>query len=268
MKISAIVFTFWPEEEGYIEACLKTISWADEIIAIDNGAGEATLNIVQKYTKKIHKTDSKDFSERHNLGSKFATGDWLLFIDSDERLSHPLKDEILTAINSAEFDAYQFWRVPYFLGKKVRFGDRNPDLVTRLFRKDKLTRWTGEIHESSNVNGKIGKLTSPFFHLTQRSIFQMIEKTINYSEHEAHLRFENNHPPVVWWRLIRVMLSEFYLRMVKYQGFRQGTQGWIVGLFQTFSIFIVYARLWELQQRPPLENLYKSIDQKITSEFL
>lgn len=263
MKLSVVVFTFWPDEKNYIEAALKTVSWADEIIVIDNGTTPQTLAICKKYTSKIFSTASKDFAQHHNLGKEKASGDWLLYIDADERVSPKLKQEVLENIKNPSADAFELHRVNYFLGKEVRFGDRYPDFVTRLFKKDKLIGWEGEIHESSKVSGKIARLNSPLYHLTHRDIYSMMAKTVNFAEHEATLRLKINHPPITGWRLLRVLLSELYTRLIKYQGVRGGTEGWIDGIFQAFSLFIVYARLWELQRKPSLSETYKEIDKKI-----
>ena len=260
--ISAITFIYWPEEVEVLENCLKSLAFCDEIIVIDNGAPENAVAIAKKYTDKIFKSNDSSFAARHNIGKEKAKGDWLLYIDSDERISKKLGDEIKTI---GDADAYQLLRVNYFLGKEVKFGEKVPEYVTRLFRKDKLRNWTGEIHESSNVEGKIGKLNSPLYHLTHRDIFTMVEKTINFGEREANIRFKINHPPVVGWRLLRVIVTEFFNRIIKLQGWRQGTEGWIDGLLQTFSLFIVYARLWEKQQKITLSEKYKELDKKILS---
>lgn len=261
--ISAITFIFSQEEADYIEPCLQSLSWADEIIVIDNGAPKETLDIVKKYTKKIFPSDSKNFDVRHNFAAQKASGNWLLYIDADERISSKLKDEIASELKAPKFDAYKLQRINFYLGKEVKYGDHLPDYVTRLFNKEKLQGWSGEIHESTKVNGKVGKMNSPLYHLTHRDIFTMVEKTINYSQHEANLRFNADHPPVVWWRLIRVFLTELWTRIIVMQGWRQGTEGWIDGLLQSFSMFIVYARLWEMQRREALSQTYKSLDQKI-----
>ena len=144
--VSAIVFIFWPEEEDHFEVCLKTLSWVDEIIVIDNGASKKTSNLAKKYHGRIIKTDSKSFAQRHNLGANEAKGDWLLFIDADERISKDLQQEIAREIVHPTADAYELNRINFYLGKKVRFGDRYPDYVARLFYKTKLKEWTGDIH--------------------------------------------------------------------------------------------------------------------------
>jgi len=175
-----------------------------------------------------------------------------------------LGEEITTAVSGSRYSAYSFLRVNFFLGKEVKFGDRYPDRITRLFKKDQLGDWTGSVHESAKIAGEIGELTKPLYHLTHRDIFTMVDKTINFSQHEAQIRFDANHPPVVWWRLIRVFVSEFFNRIIKMQGWRQGTEGWIDGIFQAFSLFVVYARLWELQRKPSLKETYRELDRKIS----
>ncbi len=261
--LTVILFTFWPEEKEYISAALESVKWANEIIVIDNGADADTLNIVRKYTDKIYPSSSTDFSQRHNLGKEKAGGDWLLYLDADERVSATLREEMQKELKNPQYCAYKLRRVNFFLGKEVRYGDRYPDYLTRLFKKDKLKGWSGEIHETSRVDGPIGELYKPLYHLTHRDIYTMMAKTINFSDHEAKLRFANNHPPVSWWRLLRIMATEFWQRFIKYQAWRQGTEGWLDGLFQVFSFFIVYVRLWELQRKEPLAETYRNIDKKI-----
>lgn len=262
-EISAVVFTGYKEEEEFLDVFLKNISFCDEIIVIEDSISKEAIEIVKKYTKKIYHEGSKDFSLRHNLGKEKASCDWILYIDADERVSTKLQEEIKNVVNNPNADAYQLRRVNYFLGKEVRFGDRFPDFVTRLFKKDKLIGWEGKIHESSKVNGTIGKLNEPLYHFTHRDIFSMVKKTIIFSEYEAELRIMANHPKIVWWRLVRVFLTEFYNRIIKMQGWRQGTEGWIDGIFQAFSLFVVYARLWEKQRKPSLNETYKLLDQEI-----
>lgn len=267
--ISAITFVYWPEEVEVLENCLKSLAFCDEMIVIDNGAPENVVAIAKKYTDKIFISNDSSFAARHNLGKEKAAGDWLLYVDSDERVSKKLAEEVKTVIKEtplekeSPFQAFQVLRVNYFLGKEVKFGEKVPEYVTRFFKKDKLRDWTGDIHESSNVEGKIDKLNSPLYHLTHRDIFTMVEKTINFSEREAALRLRSGHPPIVGWRLLRVIITEFFNRIIKLQGWRQGTEGWIDGILQSFSLFIVYARLWEKQQKMPLAEKYKEIDEKI-----
>lgn len=261
--VSAVVFIFWPEEIELIETCLKTLNWVDEIVVIDNGAPKGVVEIAKRYTNKIFFCESKNFAQRHNFAKEKCSGDWVLFIDSDERISIALAKRIKEKLLNPDASAYQLNRINYFLGKRVRYGERCPDYVTRLFKKELLKPWTGEIHESSHVDGAVVKLEEPFFHLTHRDLYSMVEKTINFAENEAKLRIKVNHPPIVWWRLVRVFVTELFHRIIIHQGWRQGTEGWIDGIFQAFSIFVVYARVWELQKGKTMVQIHQDIDKNI-----
>ena len=75
----------------------------------------------------------------------------------------------------------------------------------------------------------------------------MLDKTIQWSKIEAELRYKSGHPPMSWWRFIRVMLTAFYDSYIKQKGYSVGTAGFIESMFQAYSMFITYARLWEMQ---------------------
>ncbi len=105
------------------------------------------------------------------------------------------------------------------------------------------------MHERPIFKGKLGYLKNSMFHLTHRDLGSMVEKTKEWSVIEANLLFQAHHPPVTWWRILKVMTSEFCQRFVKQQAWRDGTVGWIEGLFQVFNRFLIYARLWELQNQ-------------------
>ena len=122
-------------------------------------------------------------------------------------------------------------------------------------RRKKLKRWEGRLHEEPVFEGQLGHLQEPMVHLTHRDLSSMIEKTSSWSKIEAELLDQAGHPPVTWWRILRVMLSEFWERGIKKQGFRDGTVGWIEVIFQMFSRFVTYVRLWESQkQKLPQSN--------------
>ena len=140
--------------------------------------------------------------------------------------------------------------------------------MERLFRKDKLISWYGEVHESPKVSGLVGELTIPLIHITHRDIESMIKKTIEWSKIEAELRYKADHPMVVWWRFPRVMLTQFLEYFIRQGGWRNGVEGWIESLFQAFSIFITYVRLWEIQKEQQTENLPDEAFQKTRKDSI
>ncbi len=248
-KISIVIIT--RNEEEMIEDCLKSSSWADEIILLDTGSTDKTIKIAENYGAKIVLAEKKerDFAAWHNQGKKEASGEWLFKLDADERITPELKKEIQKVIKEKGFNAYAVPRQNILLGKVMRFGGWYPDYQIRLFKKDKLIRWQGKLHERPLFEGELGYLKNPMVHITHRDLSSMVKKTSEWSKIEADLLFKAKHPPVTWWRLLRMMLTEFWQRGIKQQGWRDGTVGWIEIIFQMFSRFITYARLWEKQNQ-------------------
>jgi len=251
--LSAIIIT--KNEEDMIRDCLISLKFSDEIIVVDTGNIDRTNEIATSYKAKIIKSVNKDYSQFRNDGLKAAKGNWVLYVDADERVTPLLKNEIEHIISSYETEsAYAIPRQNIFLGKEMYYGGWGNDYVIRLFLKKNLTEWKNPLHEEPVFIGELGKLTSKLVHFSHRDLSSMLEKTLGFTNYEARLRYEINHPPVVAWRLSRVMLTEFWLRFVKLSAWRDGTKGVIDGVFQVFNSFVIYARLWEMQQHAKSRN--------------
>jgi len=254
VKISVIILT--KNEEPVIRKCLESVKWADEIVVVDHNSTDQTLDIVKKFgVKKIIEAPiNSNFSDRRNLGAKHATDEWLLYVDADERVTPELKTEIQSLITNHKSPitngAYAIPRKNIRLTKILYHGGWWPDYVLRLMRKDKLKGWEGELHEQPVIEGEVGKLKEALVHFSHRGSFEhKLQNTINWSEIEAQKLFEAGHPPMTFLRFLSAMWREFYKRMIRFQAWRDGTEGVIEGFYQVFSVFITYARLWELQER-------------------
>ncbi len=145
--------------------------------------------------------------------------------------------------------AYAIPRKNILLGKEMKFGGWSPDYQVRLLRRKNLKGWEGKLHEHPVFQGDLGKLKNPMLHFAHRNLSSMVEKTNQWSKIEAELLYKAGHPPITWWRILKMMLREFWQRGVKLKGWRDGTVGWIEVIFQIFSRFLIYASLWELQQQ-------------------
>lgn len=243
-KISAVILV--KNAQDLIDDCLKSLSFCDEVLVIDSGSEDGTVEIAKKRGVKVLEYQMENFAKSRNFGLEKTTGDWILYVDVDERVSEELQKSIKEAVKSGdEFSAYRLKRKNFYLGN-------NPwpyiEKLERFFRKDKLKGWYGELHESPQVEGKIGELDGFLYHYTHRDLTSMVEKTAQWSEVEAKLRFNSNHPKMAWWRFPRVMVGAFLNSYIKQRGYKAGTAGLIESIFQSFSMFITYARLWELQQ--------------------
>jgi|SRR3989344_2058749 len=245
-KISAIVIT--KNQENIIADCLDSLSFCDEIIVVDGGSEDRTLEVAKRIGAKVFQIKTSDFSKLREFGLSKAKNDWVLYVDTDERVTPELAESIRNealSVSSSEFSAYKIKRKNFYLGNNEwPYMER----LERLFRRDSLKGWRGELHESPIIHGKVGELNGYLLHYTHRNLTLMLSKTIEWSKIEAELRFKAGHPKMVWWRFLRVMATSFFDWYFRQKGYKTGTVGLIEGMYQAFSIFITYARLWEMQQ--------------------
>lgn len=248
-KISAVIIA--KNEENMIEDAIESVSFCDEIIVVDNNSKDETSALSQKLGAKVYETDTNNFSDLRNLGFKKAENEWILYIDADERIDETLQEEIKKAVNSKDYSSYFIKRKNYYLGK-----NEWPyiEKILRLFKKSDLEGWMGEIHESPKVQGKSSILNGFILHFTHRDLESMVLKTASWSAIEASIRLRNKHPQMTWWRFPRVMLTEFIKSYFLQKGFKAKTPGLIESIYQAFSIFITYAKLWEMQNKIKYKN--------------
>ena len=246
-NITAIILA--KNEGNRIEKCLASLSWVKEIIVIDNGSTDNTRELVERHHIKLIEDKETDFSKLRNKGKDIASGLWLLYVDADEQVSQELERKIESVMSTFDVSkdpkGYFIKRKNYYLGHEWPFMDK----MHRLFWKKSLKGWEGKLHETAIIDGEVGTIYEPLIHDTHRTLSEMVEKTNVWSEVEARLRMDYGHPPVVWWRFLRVMITSFWDSFVSQRGWKAGTVGWIESIYQSFSIFITYAKLWELQQK-------------------
>lgn len=245
-NISVVILV--KNEQSRIRSCLSSVSWADEVIVVDNGSTDKTRDIAKKFGVYVVASDSTDFSKLRMIGASSSHGRWILYVDADETVTEVLRAEIFDIVHRSESGepvAYRVQRKNYYLGHLWP----QMDTMQRLFFRDRLRGWRGPLHETAIVDGEEGQLRHPLIHNTHRTLEEMLAKTNVWSEQEARLRLTTQHPPVVWWRLIRVMCTGFIRSYFHEGGWRTGTVGCIESIYQAFSMFVTYAKLWELQQK-------------------
>lgn len=262
IKLSVIILA--RNAENLLADCIESVNFASEIIVIDDASIDRTVDLAKRLGAKVIEDTSKSFAEKRNVGLRAAKEEWVLYVDTDERVSSELAKNIqyvlqgvsaqnkldsstslrMTAKN--EFVAYRIKRQNFYLANhpwpKI-------ERLERLFKKSSLKEWYGTLHESPKIDGKIGDLDGFLLHYTHRDLSSMLAKTIVWSDAEAKLRFDAHHPQMTWWRFPRVMFTAFWDSYIKQEGFRAGTMGLIESVYQAFSMFVTYAKLWELQQK-------------------
>lgn len=246
-SLSVIIVT--KNEEKNIKDCLASLSWANEIIIADNDSTDGTSKIAKTFTDKIYPVKKGTFSSRKNFAAQKVSGKWLFFIDADERVAPELKNEILSVIDNSK-SKYKVWAIPrknIILGKEMTHGGWFPDYAIRLFKKENFQGFSAELHEQPKFVGELGYLKSPLIHKKHDNLTEMVDKTNEWSEIEAKLMFDAHHPKMNLIRFGTAIFREFFLRMIKNKAYRDGTEGVIYGLYQVYSRFISYAKLWEMQ---------------------
>jgi glycosyltransferase involved in cell wall biosynthesis len=245
-KISVVILT--RNSEDLIADCIESVSFCDEVIVIDDYSTDRTAELAKHLGASVFPYSSESFAKKRNLGIQKAKGKWILYLDVDERVSSELKDAIQSVLERKKdiYAAYRVNRKNFYLGNNEW---PTMEQLERLFKKSKFEEWYGDLHESPRVNGDIGDLDEGFIkHYTHQDLTSMLNKTIQWSKIEADLREKANHPNMTWWRFYRVMATAFYDSYIKQKGYKVGTAGLIESIFQAFSMFITYARLWEMQQ--------------------
>lgn len=246
MKISAAIIA--KDEEKMIEECLKSLAWTDEVLVIDTGSTDRTVGIAKKNKARVVKyLQGKNFSDWRNKGLAEANGEWIFYIDADERVPESLVKEIEKTINNSKYGAYAIPRRNFMFGKEVRHIAVPPDYVKRLFRKSDLAGWEGALHEEPKFKGELGHLKEALYHYKHETFSEMVEKTNKWSEAEAELMFKAGHPPMNIPRFLSAMGREAWQRFVVHKAFLDGKIGIIYAIYQVFSRFVSYAKLWEMQ---------------------
>lgn len=250
-------------EEDRIVTCLESVKWADEIVILDNGSTDKTTELAKKYTDKIFKFESDDYSALRNKAFEKSSGDWVLYIDPDERILSDLKNEIEEFIKSNSFSAYALSRKNIIFGQEVSYGPFWPDWVIRLLKRNEFETWVGKIHEYPRFKGELGYSKNSLLHLTHRDLDQIVLKSLDWSKIDGKLRMEANHPKMSGLRFLRILFGEMFNQGILRGGFFNGTVGVVDSILQTFSMFMTYVRLWQLQQQKSLKQTYKDLDKKL-----
>ncbi len=259
MNITVVVIT--KDEEEMLPGCLDSVGWARELLVVDSHSTDRTVAIAEKHGARVVTVDFEGYGKMREAALAHMRTKWVFYLDADERAEEGLEHEVGTLLESGTATAARMPRKNIMLGKWCQYGGWYPDYQTRLFRVKYLRGWKGQLHENPLYDGPTTTLSHGLVHLTSKSIDAMLAKTMRWSQEEARLLHESRHPQMSGWRFFRVMGAVLYDRMVKGQAWRDGTAGVLLALYQMFSAFVTYAKLWELQEKKRIEKAYKVLDE-------
>ena len=238
--LSVILIT--KNEAGLIRKTLESVTWADEIVVVDSGSTDGTVEICREFTSKVVVTpDWPGFGPQKNRALDLATGDWVLSLDADEQISVPLATEIAATIALTVRDVYSVPRLSSFLGRPMRHGDWWPDEVPRLFRRGKARFSDDPVHERLVFEGTPVCLKALMLHDSIRSLDQMFAKMNHYTSAGAE-RMARAGKKGGLGKAITHGLWAFIRTYFLKAGFLDGREGFIVAVSTAESAYYRYLK--------------------------
>ncbi len=248
--LSAIVIT--KNEEDRIEACLQSVSGlADEIIVLDSGSNDKTVEIAQKLTDKVFITDWPGYGAQKQRALEKASSDWVLSIDADERVTPELRGEIeqilAQAAEALDVHGYRIPMATVVFGKRLDYGvtGRSP---MRLFRREGTRYKEAMVHEGVQFEGETSQLSGQLLHLTFRNFYHAIEKNNQYAWLWAQQRQNGKKWASICGAFLHSIWS-FCSIMLFRLGFLDGRRGFMMAMLYSHYTFNKYAALWSLRQQ-------------------
>jgi hypothetical protein len=247
LHLSAIVLT--QNEERNIVDCLRSLSWADEVLVLDSGSEDGTVDLAQEMGARVETRPFDNYPCQRNAALELAQGEWVFFVDADERASEELAAEVRKAIAQEEADGFWVPRRNYIFGRWIRYAGWYPDYQLRLFRRHK-GRYdeSREVHELVVLDGPQGYLENPLIHYNYEDIGQFIERQNRYAEMEAAYLFRGGARARVR-NFVLQPCREFRRRYITLQGYRDGGLGLLLSLLLAYYEGVKYLKLWRLQRR-------------------
>lgn len=247
IHLSAIILA--KNEGNIIRDCLGNLKWCDEIIVINDNSTDETVKIAEKMGVKVYSRPLDNFSNQRNFGLSKANGEWVLFVDADERVSEALSFEISNIISNwtdgveNEYRGFYVSRIDILWGKELRHGESNRKLL-RLARKN-AGKWDGTVHEDWKINGKIGVLRNSITHYPHQTVAEFL-KEINFY---TTLRAKELYSKKIRVNILSIILypsGKFISNYFIKKGLLDGIPGLMQALLMSFHSFLVRGKLWAM----------------------
>lgn len=242
VTISVVLATF--NEEKNLKECLESIrQLADEIIVVDGGSTDKTVEIAKKYDARVIVTDNPPiFHINKQKAIEASTGDWILQLDADERVTPELAREIKEIINQGNDETMGYWipRKNWFLGKFLMKGGQYPDYTLRLYRRGRVHLPCKSVHEQARVDGETGYLKKDLIHIADPDFRRYLKRWHRYTDLQALEIKEKTKNPInflmikpIWW---------FLLTYIRHKGFMDSWQGFLFSFFSSLRFPVAYLK--------------------------
>lgn len=245
-NITAAIITL--NEEDKLRKCLESLkAWVDEIILVDSGSNDKTIEIAGEFGAKIFARKFDNFAAQKNFATEKSTSKWILSVDADEVIPKSLADEIKKAIEDPEFNGYLIPRRNFILGAEIKHSRWSPDKHIWLFKKSS-GKWVGQVHEEVKVDGAVGELKNSKLHYQDKTITGFIRGNNFYANLLAKDMFKKG----IRFSLFKFLydpIFEFSVRYIYKKGFLDGWRGLILSILMAYYQMTVWLKLLSLQSQ-------------------
>jgi glycosyltransferase involved in cell wall biosynthesis len=249
--VSAIIIT--KNEEKNLPRCLESLKWANEIIVLDSGSTDNTLEIAKSYNAKIFSEEWKGYTQQKNSAVAKTQSDWIVSLDADEEFSEDAQNDIQSILknNHTKIEGYAFRRKVFYLGKWICHGDWYPDYVVRLWKRNSGQYEGGRVHESVQIKGQVEYLKSEILHYTYKDITDQKARMEKYAKLWAQDQFDRKRS----FRFLDLLLrppARFLRAILLKSGWMDGWRGWFIAWMCAKEVKLKYQNL---------KTLWKNADQ-------
>lgn len=248
MKPRLTVTIITLNEERNLQRCLDSLRGLNaEIVLVDSGSTDKTLEIARNYSAKTYFRKFDNFANQKNFALSKAEGEWILSVDADEEITIDLAKEIKEKIKDSQYAGYLIQRRNFIFGKEIKHSRWSPDKHIWLWRKG-FGKWIGEVHEEVVVNGKVGDLKNSKIHYSHETLSGLMDSNNFYSTLLAQSMFKDG----VIFSLFKMFWSaffEFSIRFFYKLGFLDGWRGFTLAYLMAIYQLMVWIKLWQLNQQ-------------------
>jgi glycosyltransferase involved in cell wall biosynthesis len=241
-RLSAIVIA--RNEAKNIAACLDSLAFCDEWIVVDGGSEDATAKLAEGMGARVTvASEWRGFGPQKNLALSLASGDWVLSVDADERISEKLAAEIRQAVSEGLADAYEMPRLSTFCGRPMRHSGWYPDYVLRLFRRERARFSDDLVHERVICDGKVARLKEPLTHHPVERLEDSLSRMDRYSTARAQMIEDSGRRVSFFTGILRgwwTFIQTYFIRL----GFLDGREGFLLAIANAEGTYYRYMKAW------------------------
>ena len=241
--LSLIVIT--KNAETHIARCLKSVPFAADIVVLDSGSVDRTGEIAKGLGARVHSEEWRGFGLQKRRATELARNNWVLNLDADEALSEEAQSEIKNLLmGELKYAAYAFPRLSFHMGRWIRHGGWYPDWQVRLYDR-LMANWSADVLHEKIETPSVGRVKSPVLHWVFKDLTDQVQTNNRYSSLGAeHLQKKGSR--FCLFHLLTKPGVKFFEVYVWKRGFLDGLPGFVIAVGAAYSVFLKWAKLWEL----------------------